>query len=90
MFAFAYLILATATEDMPATQTRLDQLIHGCQAEKVVRLTARNSRDVIADLLDANLADPNERAKGECVLNGMRAMTDLQFEIIGNASPTAP
>jgi hypothetical protein len=77
--------LALLSDDVQATQNRLDKLVHVCAAEAVVRLIAQSSTNVIIDMKRVDRApssDENRRFK--CVLKGMRRMTDLQFGFIGN------
>ncbi len=69
------------------TQSRLDQLVNGCSATKVVRLTAENPTEVLMASLNAERAPTDDKnTQFTCVLQGMQSMPDLKFGFLGNAA----
>lgn len=80
-----FLLLASTTADVSATQVRLDELVHRCDAQKVVRLVAKSRTEVVIDMMIVRRApSQRENQRFSCVLGGMQRMPDLQFGFIGN------
>jgi hypothetical protein len=84
--ALTYLALAASPDDVSITQARLDQLLHSCAAEKVVRLTALSPNEVAIEILNLERAPASsENRQLTCVLRGTKKMADLRFGFFGNA-----
>jgi hypothetical protein len=86
MIALMLVALSLGGADVTAvSQHRVDRLIKRCAANKVVKLLARNGNEVsMHPLIIARAPTAAESRKFECVLLGMKEMTDLHFGFIGN------
>lgn len=79
------LLLAAAMASPTATQVRVDQLVHRCRAERVVRLVAQGHAEVVMNVQHPERPpSSDENRKFECVLQGMQGMKDLRFGFLGN------
>lgn len=87
IFLFALLLFDNGQGPTADTQGRLDRLVNGCSATKVVRLTAENPAEVLMAPLNAGRAPTDdENTQFICVLQGMQSMPDLKFGFLGNAA----
>jgi hypothetical protein len=87
IFLFALLLFDNGQGLTADTQGRLDRLVNGCSATKVVRLTAESPREVLMTPLNAERAPTDdENTQFTCVLQGMQSMPDLKFGFLGNAA----
>lgn len=87
IFLLALLLFDNGQGPTADTQGRLDRLVNGCSATKVVRLTAESPREVLMIPLNAERAPTDdENTQFTCVLQGMQSMPDLKFGFLGNAA----
>lgn len=79
------LLLPATASDRAATQQRVDRLLARCNARGVISLVAESAQTVaLRPLVLPGEASVEQQQRLDCVLSGMKSMTDLSFGFAGH------